>query len=371
METIRKTPLYELHKKINGNIVDFHGVYLPVFYSTIQDEHNAVRNSVGIFDVSHMGNILVKFKDKATALKNLNYLLPNDYSKIFPGKIIYSPMLYENGGVIDDLLVMAITETDYHIVVNSANIEKDFEWIKKILSKDAVEIKNLSYDLAIIAVQGRNAKKLLKDDFGFDVTEMKSFMVGHYKYKGEDSLISRTGYTGEDGFEIIISNEKSIALFEELLNKGKKYNILPCGLGSRDTLRLEAGLPLYGQELDDKHSPLQAMIKWSIKLNKESDFIGKKAIIESANTVFSDVMIGFEVVGRSIPRTGMEILNEKEEVIGSVTSGTFSPTLKKNIGICYIKNSYKDKKELNIKIRNKIEKITVLDIPFYKREKGE
>jgi aminomethyltransferase len=363
----KTTPLYETHKKLKGNIVDFHGVLLPVFYSSITDEHNAVRTSVGVFDVSHMGNFVVKYADKQTGIDSLNALLPNDYSKIFPGKMIYSPMCYENGTCVDDLIVSCMSDTEYHIVVNSANIDKDFAWMQKNL-KNTTEFKNISDEMAIIAVQGRNAVKLLADKFGFDVTGMKSFTIIQTKYDGADMLISRSGYTGEDGFELIVENAKAVKLFDEILEKGKEYGILPCGLGARDTLRTEAGLPLYGQELDDKHSPLQAMIKWSIKLNKSSDFIGKQAMIDGQNGVFSDVMIGFEVVGRAIARTDMEIMNEQGETIGKVTSGTFSPTLKKNIGIAFVKSEYKDAKTLAIKIRNKTEQINVLPIPFYKKD---
>lgn len=368
--TTKKTVLYDLHKKLNGNIIDFHGVFLPVLYSSIQEEHIAVRTNMGIFDVSHMGNVFVTFPSKERAIQTLNNLLPNDYSKIYPGKIIYSTMLNEKGGVIDDLFVMSITDTFYHVVVNSSNIEKDYNWIKSQIEKEGTRVENRSDDFAIIALQGPNSYKLLENEFGYKVSEMKSFTVITTQFRGKDLIISRTGYTGEDGFELIIENSLANTLFEDLLNKGKKYNLIPCGLGCRDTLRLEAALPLYGQELDDNHSPLQAMISWSVKLNKDSDFIGKKAIIEGRNSVFSDIMIGFEVLGRSIARTEMEILNDKEEKIGYVTSGSFSPTLKKNIGIAYINKEYKDIETLKIKIRNKIETIEVLNLPFYKRTKG-
>ncbi|MBP7553120.1 MAG: glycine cleavage system aminomethyltransferase GcvT [Spirochaetes bacterium] len=369
MEEIKKTPLYETHKKLNGNIVDFHGVYLPVFYSSIQEEHEAVRKGVGIFDVSHMGNVIVKFDNKEDAVNKLNYLLPNDYSKIRPGKIIYSTMLNNNGGVIDDLLVMSISEELYHIVVNSTRKNVDYEWIKKSLKLSDKNCVNRSEELAIIAVQGPLAQNLLTD-MSYNVSELKSFEVKTYSYDGAELLISRTGYTGEDGFELIIENTKSIKLFEYILEKGKKYDIKPCGLGCRDTLRLEAGLPLYGSEFDENHSPLQTMVKWSVKLNKSSDFIGKKAIVDNKDSIYGDQMIGFEVVGRSIPRTGMEILDNAGNTIGIVTSGTFSPTLKKNIGLAFINKEYVNSSDLSIKIRNKIEKIIKMDIPFYKRAKG-
>jgi aminomethyltransferase len=369
MDTEKKTALYETHKKLNGNIVNFHGVMLPVFYSSIQEEHNSVRNNMGIFDVSHMGNVIVEFPDKETAIRKLNYLLPNDYSKTRPGKIIYSTLLQDDGTVIDDILVMNLDDKVFHIVVNSANIEKDFNWIKKQLTPDGIKVENLSDKFGIIALQGPNACNFLEKEFHFPVNTLKSFEVLKTQYDGNEILISRTGYTGEDGCEIIIDNKNVVKLFTEILEKGKKYNLIPCGLGARDTLRLESALPLYGQELDDKHSPIQSMMSWSVKLNKAGDFIGKKAIIEGQNNRFSDVMIGFEVESRSIPRTGMEIVNKNDMTIGIVTSGTFSPTLKKNIGIAYIKSEYSADEDLKIKIRNKIEKIKIVKLPFYKRMK--
>ena len=369
MEEIKKTPLYETHKKLNGNIVDFHGVYLPVFYSSIQEEHEAVRNGVGIFDVSHMGNIILKFQSRDDAVKSLNYLLPNDYSNIKPGKIIYSTMLNDRGGVIDDLLVMSISDELYHVVVNSTRKDIDYEWIKKSLKLNDQNCVNRSEELAIIAVQGPLAVKLLTD-LSYNVSELKPFEVKTFSYEGSELLISRTGYTGEDGFELIIENAKSVKLFEYILEKGKKYNIKPCGLGCRDTLRLEAGLPLYGSEFDENHSPLQTMVKWSVKLNKDSDFIGKRAIVDNKDSIYGDQIIGFEVEGRSIPRTGMEILDNTGKTIGVVTSGTYSPTLKKNIGLAYVNKEYVNSFDLSIKIRNKVEKIIKMDIPFYKRVKG-
>lgn len=368
--SILKTALFDEHKKLDGNIIDFHGVYLPVFYTSIQEEHQAVRTNIGVFDVSHMGNIFVTFPSREVAIERLNWLLPNDYAKIVPGKIIYSPMLNEDGGVIDDLLVMSITDTLYHIVVNFTNIQKDYDWIKEKLTSNDIKVENRSDKLSIIAIQGPNALNFIEKELKIPVSELKPFTVKLFQYNCKEVTVSRTGYTGEDGFELIIENSEVVNLFTDILSKGKDYNLLPCGLGCRDTLRLEAGLPLYGQELNDKLSPLQSMIGWSVKLNKSSDFIGKKAMIDGKETIFSDVMIGFEMVGRSIPRTDMEILNNKDEKIGYVTSGTFSPTLKKSIGIAYINKDYKGSNNLKIRVRNRIENISLLNIPFYKRTKS-
>ncbi len=370
METdSKKTCLYQLHKKLNGNIVDFHGVLLPVLYSSIQEEHHSVRNNCGIFDASHMGNIIVEFPDLNTAIEKLNYLLPNDFSKIRKGKAIYSTMLKEDGTIVDDLIVMCMSDNIFHIVVNSSNIEKDFDWITSKIGSANIKVKNMSDFYAIIPLQGPFAKDVLKNEFNYQVDSLKSFEVNTFLYKNQELIIARTGYTGEDGFELMINCEYAESLFAEILEKGAKYGIKPCGLGARDTLRLEAGLPLYGQELDENHSPLQTMVAWSVKLNKNSDFIGKKAIIEGQTSKFSDVMIGFEVESKSIPRTGMELINLEGEKIGYVTSGTFSPTLKKNIGIAFIKKEYKERSDIFVKIRNKNERIKIVNLPFYKRNK--
>ncbi|HOJ63549.1 MAG TPA: glycine cleavage system aminomethyltransferase GcvT [Spirochaetota bacterium] len=365
----QKTSLYNLHKRFNGNIIDFHGVLLPVLYSSIQEEHNAVREKVGIFDASHMGNIIVHFPDINTAIEKLNYLLANDFSKIRKGKAIYSTMLKEDGTILDDLIVMCMNENLFHIVVNFTNIKKDFNWISSKISSPTIKVQDMSHFYAIIPVQGPLAKEILKNEFGYQIDNLKSFEVATFSYKNEELIVARTGYTGEDGFELIINNDYAESLFTEILEKGNKYGIKPCGLGARDTLRIEAGLPLYDQELDEEHSPLQTMVYWSVKLNKNSDFIGKKAIIDGKDNRFSDVMIGFEVEGRSIPRTGMELINSNGEKVGYVTSGTFAPFLKKNIGIAFVKKEYKESNELFVKIRNKNEKIKIVNLPFYKRVK--
>jgi len=365
-DTIKKTSLYDIHKKVNANIVNYNGCYLPIFYTSIQEEHNSVRNTGGIFDVSHMGNVTAKFKSKSNAVDFFNYLLPNDFSKMVPGKCIYSPMLNNNGGVVDDLIVMSLTETHYHIIVNSANIEKDFNWIKENTKQFDYEINNESDSYTIIAVQGKESINLLNDYLNLDLSDMKSFSVKEINYKGNNIIISRTGYTGEFGFELCLSNTIAPDFFERLLNKAENYKIIPCGLGARDTLRLEAGLPLYSHELDEEHSPLQTNVYWSMKLKKENDFIGKKATLEKNNAGFNEKLVGFEVLGKAIPRNSMTILDNNMNKIGYVTSGSYSPTLQKNIGLAYINIKNIDDSDLLIQIRNKVEKISIIDIPFYK-----
>ena len=364
----KKTALYDYHKKLNGNIINFNGVYLPVFYSSIKLEHEAVRKNIGLFDVSHMGNIILNFPDKITSINFFNYLLANDFSKIFPCKCIYSTMLNHDGTVIDDLIVMSLNETEYHIIVNASNIDKDYNWIKNNIQNNKINLENKSDFYSILAIQGPNSCIFLEKEFNFNFKNLKPFMIQKFNWNNNELLIARTGYTGEDGFELIFNKNISINFFDEIIKKGEKYNLLPCGLGARDTLRLEASLPLYGHELDDKHSPLQTNIAWSVKLNKSCDFIGKEALINDPLKQFNDKLMGFELIGKSIPRHGMMILSNDEKQIGYVTSGSFSPTLQKNIGIAYIKKEYLNNTELKIKIRDKIEKIELVNLPFYKKQ---
>lgn len=365
---IKKTSLYDNHLRLNGNIVDFSGTYLPVFYTSIQEEHNSVRNNIGIFDVSHMGNLIVISSNKNSAIEFFNYLLPNDFSNIYPGKCIYSAMLYENGTIVDDIIVMSISDNIYHIIVNASNIEKDYEWILSKNINTEITVQNKSDDFSMIAIQGPNSLQFLLEQFNFDIKDMKSFQVKKINYDNSKILISKTGYTGETGFEVVLSNDKASEFFDELLKKGKDYNLLPCGLGSRNTLRLESALPLYGHELDDQHSPLQTNMAWSVRLSKTNDFIGKNALLNLQNK-YQDALVGFEVTGRAIPRNGMYILNSNNKIIGYVTSGTFSPSLQKNIGLAFIKTEYLNKNNLYIEVRNRIENIKLVDLPFYKRRK--
>jgi aminomethyltransferase len=369
METPAKTALYQLHEKLNGSIIDFHGTLLPVLYTSIAEEHEAVRTNMGFFDVSHMGNILVEYPSLETARQHLDYLLPNRFSAIVPGKVIYSTMLNERGTVIDDLLVMCLSETRFHIIVNAGNIQKDYEWISEHTDPSSIKLQNISSSTSIIALQGPNAWKLLSEGMGFPVADLKFFTVIESTWKEIPVTISRTGYTGEDGFEICIANENAYQFTRELMLKGEAYGLKACGLGSRDTLRLEAGLPLYGQDLDDTHSPLQSMVHWSVKSDKECDFIGKKSLLASPRESHPMVLKGFVVNGRAIPRSGMQILHENGSEAGMVTSGTYTPYLKKNIGIAYIGASESSSSKLFVSIRNRTVPIEITPLPFYRRKK--
>lgn len=363
-----KTALYDFHIKLNANMVEFAGFYLPLFYTSIQEEHLAVRNNIGVFDVSHMGNLEINSSDKENAIAFLNYLFPNDFSNIKKGKCIYTTMLNEKGKVIDDLIVNAISETRYHLVVNASNIKKDYDWIqeKSALFKN-ITVENKSNNHSIIAIQGPNSVNALKR-LNFDVSDLNSFSSKIVLFNSSEIIVSRTGYTGEDGFECIMENNVAPFFMEKLYDISKELNIKFCGLGARDSLRLESALPLYGHELDEYHSPLQTNVAWSVKLDKECDFIGKEILLKEKDS-YKEIIVGFEVLGRSIARNNMNILNKDNIKIGYVTSGTYSPFLQKSIGLAYLNKEYINESDLKIEVRNRTELIKLTKIPFYKKNK--
>ncbi|MDI6600716.1 MAG: glycine cleavage system aminomethyltransferase GcvT [Thermoanaerobacteraceae bacterium] len=364
MDGLKKTPLFELHNKLGAKIVEFGGWAMPVQYSSILEEHRAVRERVGIFDVSHMGEISVKGRD---AFDFLQYVLTNNMGKLEPGKIVYSLMLYESGGTVDDLLVYQIGENDYLLVVNASNTEKDFNWIKEHAQGFEVEMDNISSMYGEVAVQGPKAEATLQKLTDFD---LKS--IPYYGFKedigisGIKVLISRTGYTGEDGFEVYMAPDKAGELWEAIMEAGKEYDILPCGLGARDTLRFEARMPLYGHELDENTTPLEAGLSFAVSFDK--DFIGKDALLKEKEEGLKKKLVGFEMVDKGIPRKDYEVYRDGEKV-GYVTTGTHSPTLEKNIGLAYVKPGLaKAGEELSIMIRGKANRAVVVKTPFYKRQ---
>ena len=315
----KKTPLYDTHVECGGKIVPFAGYLLPVQYQGVIAEHNAVRNDAGLFDVSHMGEITCTGKD---ALANLNYLLTNDYTTMYDGQARYSPMCNENGGVVDDLIVYKVRDDHYFIVVNAANKDKDFAWMKAHAFGDAV-FTDISEEVAQIALQGPKAEAILRKLTNEeDIPEKYYSCHFHRTIGGMDCIISRTGYTGEDGFEFYLAAADAPKFWNLLLETGKEEHLIPCGLGARDTLRLEAGMPLYGHEMDDEISPRETGLGIFVKMQKE-DFIGKKALEEREIT---KKRIGLKVTGRGIIREHMDIY-AGEKKVGVSTSGTHCPHL--------------------------------------------
>ncbi|HWL22892.1 MAG TPA: glycine cleavage system aminomethyltransferase GcvT [Ureibacillus sp.] len=363
---LKRTPLFEEYAKYGGKTIDFGGWELPVQFSSIKEEHDAVRHRAGLFDVSHMGEIFVEGKD---ALNYLQKLLSNDISKIPVGGAQYNAMCYENGGVVDDLIVYFLGEDRYLLCVNAANIEKDFEWMLS-QSEGEVAITNQSNEFAQIALQGPLAEQVLQTLTETNLSKIKSFKFkDNVDVAGNSVLVSRSGYTGEDGFELYGAPNAIIDLWNKILDAGKEQGVVPAGLGARDTLRFEAGLPLYGQELSKDISPLEAGIGFAVKLQKTIDFNGKKALIAQKESGLPRKIVGVEMIDKGIPRHGYKVYKDGVE-IGEITTGTQLPSTKRNVGYALIDSNYSElETELEIEIRNKKLKSKVVATPFYKRSK--
>ncbi|WLR49758.1 glycine cleavage system aminomethyltransferase GcvT [Bacillus tianshenii] len=363
MNSLKRTPLYDTYKDA-GKLIDFGGWELPVQFSGIKDEHEAVRTNAGLFDVSHMGEIEVKGEGSE---KFLQKMLTNDLSLLKANKAMYTAMCYEDGGTVDDLLVYKKSEQDYLLVVNAANIEKDFNWLKEH-EEGAVSIENVSDSIAQLALQGPQAEKVLQKITETDLSEIGFFgFTDDVDIQGEKALVSRTGYTGEDGFEIYCPSGDAPKLWEAILDAGSEVGVKPIGLGARDTLRFEARLALYGQELTKDITPIEAGIGFAVKVDKEEDFIGKEALKKQKEEGAERKLVGIEMVERGIPRTGYEVYSG-ERVIGHVTTGTQSPTLKKNVGLALLDIAFTElDTEVEVQIRKKRLKAKVVKTPFYKR----
>ena len=352
---VKKTPLYDIHLELNGKMVEYAGYYLPIQYSGIIEEHNIVRNNVGLFDVSHMGQFIIEGKD---ALKFINLLISNDITNLQVNKIRYSPMLNENGGIIDDLLIYKLNEEEYMLVVNAANKEKDFKWIIDNLIDDVI-VYDASDNICQIAIQGPNSEKVMKKLSDKLPERFYSFI--EVDINGINVLISRTGYTGEDGFELYFDSNEGINMYKELLKAGKEFEIKPCGLGCRDTLRLEASLPLYGHEMSEEISPLDTGLERFVKFDKDN-FIGKDSLKDKNKT-----RIGLKIVDRGIVREDSEILFEDKQ-IGITTSGTFLPYLNGAYAMAIVDKEYsKVGNIVECIVRNRKIKAEIISLPFYKR----
>jgi aminomethyltransferase len=346
--------LEEEHKKLNPRFIEFSGWIMPLEYTGIIIEHLHVRQKAGIFDISHMGRIRIRGKNSSIFLQKLT---SNDIQKLYKGKAQYSLILSPQGTILDDVILYMIDENDFLLVVNAGNREKILSWLHINLINN-VEIEDQTESTVLIALQGPISESILNSIVKDNLSSLKYYHFLETEIFKEKVYISRTGYTGEDGFEIFISNKKAIELWNYLINK---QDIIPCGLGARDTLRLEMGYPLYGNELDENTTPWEANLSWVVKLDKSSDFIGRNALIELKEKK-KKYLIAFETL-EGIPRKDFKIFHNNEE-IGWVTSGTFSPSLKKGIGLCYLIK--KDLDNLELEIRGKRVKIKVTDLPFIK-----
>lgn len=343
-------------------MVPFAGYNMPVQYAGINVEHETVRKGVGVFDVSHMGEFIVK-GDKALDL--IQRVSSNDASKLYDGKVQYSCLPNENGGIVDDLLVYRIDEKTYMLVVNASNIEKDWNWISKY-NTEGVEMKDISDRTSLLAVQGPKAAEALQSLTDIDLGTMEYYTFKKGKFAGVDNvLVSATGYTGAGGFEIYVDNKDAELVWNAVFKAGEPFGIKPIGLGARDTLRLEMGFCLYGNDIDDTTSPLEAGLGWVTKFSKE--FTNSAALQQQKQEGTKQKLVGFEMIDRGIPRHDYEIVDADGNSIGKVTSGTQSPSLQKAIGMGYVKNEFaKEGSEIFIKIRDNNIKAQVVKPPFYK-----
>lgn len=355
----RRTPVYEHHLKHGGKIVEFAGWMLPVEFTGLINEHNAVRNDAGIFDVSHMGEVTVKGERASEFVRNL---VVNDTNKLYDGRVMYTPMCYENGGIVDDLLVYRISEKEYFLVINASNIQKDFEWMNKV-NTFGVELKNVSDDYFQLAVQGPNSKAVMKKAFGDDFSDLKFFHFRKASLNGVPCIVSTTGYTGERGFEIYGPWNEGGKLWDAIIEAGAK----PCGLGCRDTLRLEAALMLYGNDINSETTPLEAGLDIFTKL-ENGDFIGKDVLVKQKQEGLKRKLTGFTVEGRGIPRHDYLVVDASDNKVGVVTSGTLSPSLNIPVGLAYIDTKkLSDGSELFVQIRKNKFPIKQAKLPFLKK----
>lgn len=352
--------LLEKHIALGAKIVPFAGYNMPVQYEGINVEHAAVRNDVGVFDVSHMGEFILKGKG---ALDLIQRVTSNDASRLIDGKVQYSCLPNEEGGIVDDLLVYRIDENTYLLVVNASNIEKDLQWIQKYNEYD-VDIKDISDRTSLLAVQGPKATTVLQQLTETDLASMEYYSFKKGTFAGvENVLISATGYTGAGGFELYFDNEYATQIWDAIFEAGKESNIKPIGLGARDTLRLEKGFCLYGNDIDDTTSPLEAGLGWITKFSKK--FTNSEALQAQKEEGIKKKLVAFEMIERGIPRHDYLITNEGGDVIGRVTSGTQSPTLQKAIGMGYVDIAFAQPgSEIFISIRNAHVRARVVKFPF-------
>lgn len=361
MEKLRKTCLHDKHVGLGAQMSPFGGFDMPIQYSGIVEEHNAVRNNCGVFDVSHMGEVLVTGPE---AEKYVNYIFSNDVEGLPDGGILYGMMLNHNGGVVDDLLVYKRGENHFLLVINASNIAKDVAWIEEQAKNFNVDIKNISDETGEIAVQGPEAEAALEEILAIPCKELTFYTFKELVRDGKHIIVSRTGYTGEDGFEIYADHETIRDLWDKLMASGK---VAPCGLGCRDTLRFEVGLPLYGDELADDITPVEACLSMFVKLNKP-EFIGREVIERQKAEGAPRKLVGLELADRAIPRHGYEVLNADDEVIGYVTTGYRGISVDKSIAAALIQTPYAVKdNELKIRIRRKTFPAKVVAKKFYKK----
>ena len=347
-EELKKTPLYQNYIDSGAKIVEFGGWAMPVQFSSIKDEHNAVRYEIGLFDVSHMGEIEISGNE---AFQFVQYILSNDANNLTDNKAMYTALCNEEGGIIDDLVTYKLADDRFLLIFNAANTDKDFNWISKQSENFDVKVNNTSDEYGQLAIQGPKARDLVNENVDIDVSDMKMFeFKQNVDLFGKKVILSQSGYTGEDGFEIYCKSEDTVDIWNQLL----KYNVVPCGLGARDTLRLEAGLPLHGQDLTESITPYEGGIAFAAKPLIEDNFIGKSVLKDQKENGSTKRTVGLELLDKGIARTGYEVLNLEGNQIGEVTSGTQSPSSGKSIALAIIdRDAFEMGKEVLVQVRKR------------------
>lgn len=366
MSELKRTPLRDFHASNGGRLVDFAGWEMPVQYRSILEEHKAVRRTAGLFDVSHMGEVDVKGPE---AGKFLNYLVTNDVAKLFPGRVLYTVMCYPSGGVVDDLLVYMRSNEDYFLCINAGNIDKDLAWIREQARKFNVTITDRSDDYALLAVQGPRAAEIVQSLSGAKLALVKYYHFTEATVAGVHCIVSRTGYTGEDGFELYHATGDAVALATAIQEAGKSHGLELAGLGARDSLRLEAGYPLYGHEITPDVSPLAAGLGWTVKLDKGVDFIGRAALVAEKEKGSPRKIVFFKTGDRRIVRAETPVLGPDGATVGRVVSGTLSPLLNEAIGSALV-DAAAATQPLSVDIRGTKMGLTLVKPPFVELKKS-
>lgn len=361
--TLKRLPLHDLHVQAGAHLGAFGEWEVPLYFSSILEEHRAVRTSAGMFDISHMGEFFITGQ---SAAQFLDQLLPRRMDRLADGKALYAPLLNEQGGVVDDLIVYQLSPENFLLIVNAANIEKDYEWIKNYLPT-GVSLENASDQKSLFALQGPKAVQIAESLFRCEFHSLGYYRFLNLKTQWGELFVSRTGYTGEDGLEIMADVDQAASLWPAIMKAGKASNLVPIGFGARDTLRLEAGMLLYGQDMDDTTSAVEAGLEWAIDFDKPG-FVGRERNLGEKFQGAARRLVGFEMAERGIPRHGFQVA-KNGRLLGQVTSGSFGPTVGKNIGMAYVPvPESKIGNEFEIVIRSQNIKARVVKLPFYKRK---
>ncbi len=360
---MKHTPFYEIHKELGARLIDFGEWKMPVQYSSIMEEHRTVRAALGLFDVSHMGEVTATGPQAAAYTQ---HLITNDISRCAVGQALYTAMCKPHGGIVDDLITYRLGENDFFFCVNAANTAKDFAWMKAVAADFDVTVENRSEDYAQLALQGPRAAGVLQGLVPAPLSEVGFYHFVQSEVAGVPALVSRTGYTGEDGFELYFDPSRARHVWEAIMNAGAGDGIRPIGLGARDTLRLEMKFALYGNDIDESTDPLEAGLGWVVKLDK-GEFIGRDALVARRASGLSRRLVGFELLERGVARHGYRALDQEGNPIGEVTSGAFSPSLEKPIGMAYLKRGHgRPGTRFLVEIRKKKVPALVVKTPFYK-----